>query len=199
LHGSDAQRCRSHRRIFFAKNLTSGALDLVSQDPSGARGNGTSTAPAISENGRYVAFLSTASNLVTGDTNGFSDVFVRDLTASTTTRVSVDSSGAQSNAPTLGKPSISDDGRYVAFVSDASNLAAGDTPDYPDAYLHDRMTGTTRKLSRSGGGAHADRATLSAVVSRDGRKVAFDTNATNLVAGDTLGFSDVFVLDNCAP
>jgi Tol biopolymer transport system component len=182
------------------RNLGTATLTLVSQNAAGERGNDASTMPSISADGRYVAFQSAASNLVSDDTNGVPDIFVRDLQTGTTTRVSVGPSGAQANAPgTVTGPSISDDGRHVAFASDASNLVTGDTVDYRDAFVHDRMTGTTRRISVNASGTAADRATGIAVTSADGQTLAFDTNATNLVSNDTLGFFDVFVLANCPP
>ena len=184
----------------FMKNLQTGELVLVSQNAAGERGADTSSLPSVSADGRFVAFVSHASNLVMNDSNGVPDIFVRDLQTSTTTRVSVDSAGVQGNAPgTLTRPSISDDGRYVVFASDSSNLSAGDSPDYRDAFVHDRLTGTTRKLSANALGTAADRSTTSIVLSADGSTVAFDTNATNLISDDLLGYFDVFVLDNCVP
>lgn len=183
----------------FMKNLTSGALTLVSQNAAGERGNDTSIMPSISANGRYVAFVSAASNLVTGDANGLPDIFVRDLQTSTTTRVSVDSSGAEASASGADfPPSISDDGRYVAFASDAANLVTGDTGSFQDAFVHDRMTGTTRRISVNGSGTQGNNSTSVAVVSADGQTLGFHSLASNLVPNDN-GWSSVFVVMNCAP
>jgi Tol biopolymer transport system component len=179
----------------FVKDTQSGELTLASATNAGERGDSNSTATAISADGRYVAFLSTATNLVTGDTNGVSDVFVRDRNSNQTFRVSVDSAGVEGNGPlgTISRPDISDDGRYVVFASDSSNLVPSDTGDLRDVFLRDRTSGTTRRLSRSSAGAIADRASTVAVISADGTVVGFDTNATNLVSDDYLGFFDVFV------
>src|SRR5262245_46890037 len=97
----------------------------VSLSTSGAQANGGVVNPEMSVAGRYVAFSSAASNLVSGDTNGFSDVFVRDRQLGTTERVSLSTSGAQANGSVVD-PNMSVDGRYVAFVSAASNLVSGD-------------------------------------------------------------------------
>jgi Tol biopolymer transport system component len=112
----------------------------VSVDSSGVQGDNDSSAPSISADGRYVAFWSMASNLVAGDTNGTWDVFVRDRTAGTTERVSLDSSGAQANGPSYG-PAISADGRWVAFQSFASNLVPGDANGLYDVFVRDRLAG----------------------------------------------------------
>ncbi len=123
----------------------------VSRSTDGVQGNAASGGPAISDNGRFVAFGSAATNLVAGDTNGVADVFVRDRKSGTTTRVSVSSGGGQGNASS-GGPAISGDGRYVAFGSSASNLVAGDANGTFDVFVHDRQTGTTT-LEGSGGGS----------------------------------------------
>ncbi|TMK66906.1 MAG: hypothetical protein E6G53_03640, partial [Actinobacteria bacterium] len=118
----------------------------VSVDSHGAQDNGQSLKPAISANGRFVAFDSSASNLVAGDTNAAADVFVRDRKTGKTRRVSVDSHGAQGNGATF-LPAISADGRFVAFDSSASNLVAGDTNAVSDVFVRDRKTGKTRRVS----------------------------------------------------
>jgi Tol biopolymer transport system component len=155
---------------------------------------GPSTAAEISADGRFVAFQSTASNLVADDTNGVSDVFVRDLQTGTTERVSVDSGGAPGNG-TSDAPSLSGDGALVAFTSQATNLVAGDTNNATDVFVHDWHTGATVRASVATDGTQADRAAYDPRLSADGRFVAFDTDATNLVPGDTNGASDVFLRD----
>ena len=111
-----------------------------------------------------------------------------------TTRVSVDSSGAQSDNYSRF-PSISGDGRYVAFESEASNLVAGDTNGGGDVFVHDRQTGATTRVSVSSTGEQADNSSGAAAISGDGRYVAFYSYASNLVAGDTNGMVDIFVHD----
>lgn len=108
--------------------------------------HGQSFAPAISPDGRYVAFASSASNLVSGDTNGASDVFVRDRGTGTTTRVSVGAGGAQASGAS-DSPSVSADGRYVAFRSPASNLVSGDTNAAADVFVRDRGAAATTRMS----------------------------------------------------
>ncbi len=150
---------------------------------------------AMSSDGRYVAFSSYASNLVAGDTNFASDVFVHDRVTGQTTRVSVDSAGNQANGFSNGA-AISSDGRFVAFYSDATNLVPGDTGGHNDAFVHDTLTGTTTRVSvDSGGNAGNDQSYGGLSLSADGQLVAFESWSTNLVAGDTNGWPDIFVHD----
>src|SRR5262249_11923438 len=143
---------------------------------------------------RYIAFDSKASNLVPGDTNGVSDVFVHDRVKGTTVRVSVSSTGKQGNRDSW-VDGISADGRYVAFDSDASNLVPGDTNRASDIFVHDRLTGTTVRVSVSSTGTQADDFSDFAAISADGRFVAFTSNADNLVSGATGVGTQVFVHD----
>src|SRR5262249_4022499 len=136
----------------------------------------------ISADGRFVVFASEAAGLVPDDTNGVSDVFVRDRVSGTTERASVDSNGVQGNAPSGGPsdPSISADGRYVAFTSLASNLVPRDTNGYGDVFVRDRRTGTTERVSVGTGGAEAHHVSASPSISADGRYVAFTSFASDL-------------------
>jgi len=177
---------------------TPGATELVSVNSAGQQGTGDSGAwgrPAISANGRYVAFESFAANLVTDDTNNRADIFFRDRQASTTTRVSLGNTGNQANGSSF-QPAISGDGRYVAFESDATNLVSGDTNAANDVFVRDRQAaGSTTRVSVATGGAEANGASYQPAMSSDGRYVAFHSEATNLVSGDTNGATDVFVRD----
>ena len=145
----------------------------------------------ISSDGRYLVFLSVASNQVAGDTNNVSDVFVRNLAAGTTTRVSVATSGAEAKAGSFS-PSISADGRYVAFMSNASNLVIGDTNNRSDVFVRDLVTSTTVRASVASSGARGNGRSSGPSISPDGRYVAFLSEASNLVPGDANGFQDVF-------
>jgi archaellum component FlaF (FlaF/FlaG flagellin family) len=164
----------------------------VSVSSAGAQGNGNSDDLTISKTGRYVAFSSLASNLVPGDTNGVSDIFVRDRLTGKTTRVSVSSAGVQGNAASTW-PSISGGGRFVAFQSNASNLVPGDANAVRDIFVRDRKNHTTKRISASS--PEANGASGAPSISADGRFVAFDSSATTLVPGDTNAVSDVFVRD----
>ncbi|QQR76161.1 MAG: PD40 domain-containing protein [Holophagales bacterium] len=172
-----------------------GEITRVSVDSAGVEANlGSLGRPSISSDGRFVAFASDASNLVEADTNGTTDVFVRDRETGTTSRVSVSSNGVEGNALSYS-PSVSVDGRFVAFSSDASNLVGSDTNGSRDVFVHDRQAGTTTRASLAGNGAQANGVSLGSVISGDGRFVAFFSVATNLVANDTNGTFDVFVHD----
>ncbi len=169
---------------------------LTTRASVGAAGeaNAGSFLPFISGNARFVAFGSAASNLVDGDDNGDTDVFVRDLVAGTTERVSVGPPGpaAQANGSSFA-PSLSRDGRFVAFSSDARNLVPGDGNLASDAFAHDRDTHTTTRLSVGPGGVEGDSDSSYPIISADGRFATFDSQATNLVSGDTNNEGDVFV------
>jgi Tol biopolymer transport system component len=171
-----------------------GVTERVSVDSSGAEGNDRSWFPSISADGRYVAFESSANNLVPGDTNGAPDVFVHDRQTGVTERVSVDSSGLQGSSPSV-VPSISADGRHVAFTSFASNLVPGDTNSERDVFVHDRQTDETDRISVSSIGAEGIGWSEEASISADGRFITFSSLADNLVVGDTNGQRDIFVND----
>jgi Tol biopolymer transport system component len=173
----------------------SGAVtSRVPVDRSGHQANGLSSSPTISADGRFVAFQSEASNLVPGDTNGHSDVFVRDRAAQVTRRVSVGAGGQQGNGESF-EPAISAGGRFVVFWSSASNLVAGDTNNADDIFVRDRFARVTRRISVGLGGQQANGHSEVPAISARGRFVAFSSSASNLVPGDTNGTSDVFVRD----
>jgi Tol biopolymer transport system component len=174
--------------------VLAGTTERVSVAWDGAQGDGPSSSPSISAHGRFVAFASWATNLVPNDTNGGRDIFVRDREVGHTARVSVGSDGAEANAGSMG-PSISADGRFVAFRSSASNLVADDTNGVDDIFVHDRETGETIRASVTTDGAEADRISYWPRMSADGRFVVFSSDATNLVPGDTNGVTDIFVRD----
>ena len=181
----------------FLRNRTNGTCTLVSVGLSGTGGgNGNSVSPAISADGRHVVFESEASNLVANDTNNASDIFVRDLETGTTTLVSVNSSGTGVGNGASTSPVISADGRYVAFASEASDLAANDTNNVSDVFVRDRVTGTTTLVSvRADGSASGNGASDSPVMTPDGRWVAFISKATNLVAGVANNQGEVYARD----
>jgi Tol biopolymer transport system component len=178
----------------FVRDLLTGAITLVSVGSNGTQGNANSDSPSISSDGRYVAFNSHASNLISFDTNGRPDVFVRDLLAGTTTRVSVDNSGTQGDNESE-QPSISQDGRYVAFQSSASNLVSGDTNGIVDTFVRDLLAGTTTRANVSSNGTQGNSSSFGPSISMDGRYVVFQSSASNLVSGDTNEAVDVFVRD----
>jgi len=186
----------------FVRDRRTGRTTRVSVDSRGRQGgrdrtmNG-SNAPAISANGRYVAFHSADSNLVPGDTNGAFDIFVHDRRTGRTTRVSVSTAGRQANQESLGPPSLSSDGRYVAFTSLASNLVAGDVNDIADVFVHDLVTGETliASLGRDGNQGDSSSGTSGVAFSANDDLLVFSSSASNLVSGDTNGVPDAFVRD----
>jgi Tol biopolymer transport system component len=153
----------------------------VSVSNGDAQGNADSGRSALSADGRYVAFESDASNLVPGDTNAHTDVFVRDNVAHTTTRVSVGNGGTQANGDShVGD--ISADGRYVVFNSAASNLAAVDGNGVSDVFLKDVVAGTTTLISATPDGRTANGPSVGVSVSPHGRYVAFESHASDLAS-----------------
>jgi len=180
----------------FVRDLLTNIITRVSVNSAGNQGNALSLLPSLSGNGRFVAFASNASNLVPGDTNGRADIFVRDLLTNTTTRVSVDSAGNQGNGISYSLlTSISADGRFVTFASDASNLVAGDTNNRGDIFVRDLLTNTTTRVSVDSAGIQGNGISEFPSISADGRFVAFTSNASNLVPGDTNNSNDTFVRD----
>lgn len=191
----------------FLHDRVVGTTTLVSRTGASATtaGNGASTTPVISGDGRYVAFLSTATNLITGqtDTNTANDVFLYDREAGTTVLVSRTSASATTAADAVsGAPVVlSSDGLYVVYSSNATNLVAGqtDTAGTTDVFLFNRATGATVLVSRTSTSATTtgNAASSTASMSTDGRYVAFTSNATDLVTGqfDVPNSNDVFLFD----
>jgi Tol biopolymer transport system component len=189
----------------FVHDRQTGETTRVSVDNVGNQGNGESVLPGISADGRFVAFISDATNLVAGDTNGKSDVFVHDRTSQTTTRVSVTNTGAESGGDCIpastpsdpSHPSISADGRYVAFSCKGSNFTTQlDFNNGYDVFVRDQTAGKTylvSSISANTGVGNGD--SDNPAISADGRYVTFNSTADNLVTGDTNGGTDVFVRD----
>ncbi len=177
----------------FVRDRSAGTTTLASVASDGVQGNAGSYFASISANGEAVAFTSMASNLVQGDTNGVYDVFVHDMATGETSRCSVSNSGSQ-GLLLSDYPDISGDGRFVSFASPASTLVAGDTNSTFDVFVHDRLIGTTWRVSLTSAGEQSNGSSTGSVISGDGRCVAFTSDATNLVAGDTNGVADVFVV-----
>ncbi|HEV7732606.1 MAG TPA: hypothetical protein VGR62_10615 [Candidatus Binatia bacterium] len=177
----------------FRRDRTSGETVRISVDDDGVQSNGRSFASGVSRDGRLVLFWSHATNLVGGDTNGFEDVFLRDVALHTTTRLSLGPNGVQTNGGNRF-PTMSDDGRWVAFQSYASNVVLGDTNDREDIYVLDRRTGQTTRVGQPSEGQSNDDS-LGPQISPNGRYLAFESDASNLVPGDTNGAIDAFVVD----
>jgi Tol biopolymer transport system component len=172
----------------FVRDRQTGQTSRVSVATNGGQANSDSFHPAISADGRFVAFSSRATNLVSGDTNGMRDVFVRDRQTGQTSRVSVATNGGQANSDS-GASAISADGRYIAFVSSARNLVPEDIYQGSEIFVRDRLTGQTTRVGReTAGNMNAP------AISADGRFVAFHSFAP-LVGPDSNGAKDVFVTD----
>jgi Tol biopolymer transport system component len=173
----------------FVRDRRTGVTERISVGPNGVQGNADSFGPALSANGRFVAFSSYASNLVPNDTNLTGSVYVHDRRTGLTERVNIDS---------ILAPVLSADGRFIAVWSSADNLVPGDTNGASDVFVHDRRTGATERVNLGPDGVQADsNASVSSppALSADGRLVAFPSRAGNLVPGDTNDARDVFVRD----
>lgn len=182
----------------YRKDLLTDDLVRVNLSYNGNPANSSSTAGAITYDGRYVAYWSWADNLVLSDTNGKADVFVRDLREKTTERVSVSTSEAQGTgaSPTDqdGTIDLSSDGRYVAFSSTSPNFGA-DADTLSDIFVRDRTAGTTELISVNDATQSTNADSFHPSMSWNGRYVAFESAANNLVASDTNASVDAFVRD----
>lgn len=187
--------------ILMAPSLSAQQVfERVSENSSGGWGDENSYRASVSEDGRYVAFRSFASNLVPGDTNGQADIFVKDRQTGRTTRISVASDGTEANGRS-DHPKISGNGRFVVFTSEATNLVTGDTNEAHDVFVHDRETGETRRISVTSygeqilGGYPLAQDFNPPDISRDGLTVAFASLAPNLAPEIPSGNEGVFVHD----
>ena len=169
--------------------------ERVNVSSEGVQANATSALPTLSHNGRYVAFLSEADNLVAGDLNSARDVFLHDRITGETKRVSVASDGTEAtgDSSAISAPAISGDGLYVVFDSTADNLVPGDNNGTWDIFIHDNKTGTTQRVNVAADGSEANNLSEFPDISKDGRFVTFVSFADNLVPGDTNGVRDIFV------
>ncbi len=178
----------------FVHDRQTGQTSRVSVASDGTQGNNESRLPAISADGRYVAFSSSASNLVPGTFEGTNDVFVHDRETGQTSLISISFNGIQGMV-SAQSVSISADGRYVTYASRTSGLIPGDTNNDFDVFVFDRETWETSRVSVASDGMQGNGGSLSAFISADGRYVLFQSGASNLVPGDSNGLEDVFVHD----
>lgn len=175
----------------FLRDTGTGTLSLLSTGRDGSPADGPSEAPALAGGG-IVVFASAASNLVEGDTNGVSDVFIR-RPGAPIERVSVTSAGGQADGASF-EPDVSRDGRFVVFTSRATNLVAHDANPTEDVFIRDLRDRTTRRLSERDGASAGGRSRLPAI-SPDGTHVSFASTGDELVTGDTNGVADVFLAE----
>lgn len=189
------------KKDIFLRDEATSSTTRVSVGSADVQSNGWSSYPAISGDGRLIAFQSNATNLTPGETLGSYQVYVREIDNNRTSLVSVASDGSPAQWPNgalsfSGSPSLSHDGRYVAFESAAPNLTLGDTNNKSDVFVHDRRTGETSRVSVAGDGSEGNGDSKVPAISADGRYVAFLSSATNLTADlVTPGSFNVFVHD----
>jgi transglutaminase-like putative cysteine protease len=184
----------STKSLTFSPDISETFTTRISVSSNGVQANASSYRPFVSADGRYVAFESWASNLMAGDNNETKDIFVHDRDTGQTTCVSVATDGTQASGESQYL-SITADGRYVTFNSEASNLVTGDSNGTRDIFIHDRQSGETNCVSVASDGTLGNDRSRDADVSADGRYVAFDSRATNLTSGDTNATQDIFVHD----
>jgi len=179
----------------FVRDRQDGTTRRVSVAGSSEEANRHCQSPDISADGRIVAFLSAADNLVAGDTNAVPDVFIHDRAAGTTERISISSLGAQADGACFGRAALSADGRYVAFQCAATNLVPNDTNAASDIFVRDRVALVTTRVSTGPGGVEANDGSSNPSMTGDGQLVAFDSGANNLHPHDRNSSIDVFVHD----
>ena len=188
----------------YVQELATGKTTLVSETITRTKANGQLYQPSLNADGTKVVFRSEASNLVANDTNNNEDIFVRDLTKNTTILISVNAAGAQGNNTSpgpgffFGEPSISADGNRVAFHSDASNLVPNDTNGQIDIFVRDLVARTTTLVSVNTDGTQGNNASTIPSISASGTRIAFTSDADNLIANDSNSVGDVFVRDLAA-
>ncbi|MFQ5509582.1 MAG: TolB family protein, partial [Leptospirillia bacterium] len=180
----------------FLRNTQTDATTRISLDNGNLQTNGASRDPSASSNGRYIAFESDATDIDISDNNGLTDIYLRD-TQSGTTWVSVDAGGFQANGASRN-PSVSSNGRYVAFESDATDINNNDNNGLTDIYLRDTQANTTAWVSVDSGGAQANGASRNPAVSGNGLFVAFESDATDINNNDNNGLTDIYLRDTQA-
>jgi hypothetical protein len=164
----------------------------ISVSTGGGNPDNLAMKPSSSQDGRYIAYVSAATNLVSSDTNGQTDIFVRDRLNGTTTMLSVSSSGVQANGPS-NRAQISANGRYVTFESTATNLVSGDTNAKSDIFVRDQVLNTTQLVSSSSAGVIGNDYSGEPDISADGKHVVFNSYATNLVSSPSITYNGVYV------
>jgi Tol biopolymer transport system component len=179
----------------FVRDTTAGSTAVASVKMNGTTDDAADT-PAISGDGRYVAFVTDSTGLVTGGNSSFYQVYVRDRTTGATVRASTKPNGTQGTDDS-GHPSLSNDGRYLAFESDSPGLVTGDTNEWTDVFVRDRVANTLKRVSLTSTGAEADLGGEAPTISGDGRYVAF-ASYEQMTPDDTNGVMDVFVRDTVA-
>lgn len=197
VYQSSARIAATDTNLFndiYLYDTQTGQNILVTTGLGGVASNLPSYNPHISADGRFVSFSSTANNLVDGDTNGQTDLFIYDVQATTIERIQGTVDGNQPNGSTV-ESFLSEDGRFVLYGSTSSNLTADDSDKIKDVFVYDRQSGINRLVSRSVSGQPLSMLSNGGAVSRDGRYATFFTDSPNVVAGENNGYSDVFLHD----
>lgn len=179
----------------FVHDRQTGTTERMSVTSEGTQGNGPSDHPSISFDGRYIAFMSVASDLVPSDTNALADIFVHDRQTGTTERINVSSDGSEGNNVAGGPTSMSADGRYISYITSASNLIPGATNPGNDVVVYDQQTDTNELVSIASDGSQANNNAATSSMSDDGRYVSFQSTATNLSPDASNGEMNIFVHD----
>jgi Tol biopolymer transport system component len=183
--------------IFLRTYRDQSSIRRISVRATGEQANGASTAPFIAASGDWVVFLSKATNL-DGGSGTYDQVFLYSTGQRTVSKVSVNASTEEANGD-CSMPTVSSDGRYVAYVSGATNLLPADPSGDQDVYLFDVVSGTTTLMSVNGSGTKGDEGSSTPYLSADGTYLAFNSNATNLVPGDGNGVNDIFIRTIASP
>ena len=178
----------------FLYDTVAGTMERVSEDENGNQADGSSFHASVSDDGRYVAFHSLAANLHPTDTDTQADIFVKDRQTGEVELISTDPNFGAVDGDSF-VPDISGDGRFVVYESDATNLVGNDTNDKWDIFLFDRDGGTTERISLSAELQNADDNSFLPKISTDGRYIAFESFAENLIFGDDNGVADVYLYD----
>lgn len=181
-------------RDIFVYELATGDVERISLQSNGVQGNADSYLPSVSETGRYVAFESDATNLVTDDTNAARDIFFHDRNTGATSRMSKNTADEEAAGDSFG-PMVSLDGTVVAFSSEAANLVSDDTNGVTDVFAHVVATGVTERVSLAEDDEQLQAPSSSPSLSEDGRYVFFVTEDDDVVSSDTNGVADVFARD----
>jgi len=179
----------------FVVDLQSGEVELVSQSATGDQADAASTQPVISGDGRFVAFVSAATNLVPGATEGLGEIYLYDRAEGSLQWVSAPLSGSVNDGAS-GEPAISADGSWVALSSSSTQLVPGDTNSRRDIFFWNRASSALERVNVTQIGGQADRSSYAPALNADGRFIVFRSHATNLVASETPNFGDIFRRDN---
>jgi len=172
-------------------------LSLITDDVNGVDGsNDDSYRLAISADGRYVGFDSTATNLIAGGNSFAQNVFVHDTQTDLTTLVSKNKDGTDGGNALSTTPYLSNDGRYVVFSSNASDIVLNDNNGNRDVFLYDMQLNTMKLVSKNNAGTgSANGASFAYDISADGRYIAYESSAADIVANDSNGTYDIYIYD----